>query len=73
MIRALLSDAELIILDETLSGIDQESKEKIEAYLNSQTDRSFIIISHEPLNHIQFSKTVRMQHGSIEQLQLQRV
>ena len=73
MMRALLSDAELMILDETLSGIDQESKEKIETYLNSITHRSFIIISHEPLSHLKFSKTLKMNNGSIEQLQLQRV
>ncbi len=73
MMRALLSDAALLILDETLSGIDKESKEKIENYLNTITDRSFIIISHEQLNHIKFTKTLKIQNGSIEQLQLQGV
>ncbi|MEJ7738505.1 MAG: ABC transporter transmembrane domain-containing protein [Chitinophagaceae bacterium] len=70
IMRALLSEAELMILDETLSGIDQESKERIETYLNSLTHRSFIIISHEPLSHLKFSKTLKMNNGSIEQLQL---
>jgi ATP-binding cassette, subfamily B, bacterial HlyB/CyaB len=73
MMRALLSSAELIILDETLSGIDKESKEKIEDYINNQTERAFIIISHEPLAQIQFSKTLMMHNGSIEQLQFQGV
>jgi subfamily B ATP-binding cassette protein HlyB/CyaB len=73
LMRALLSEAELMILDETLSGIDKESKEKIELYLNSLTNRSFIIISHEPLTHLEFSKTLRMNNGSIEQLQLHGV
>lgn len=73
MMRALLSSAQLIILDETLSGIDKESKEKIELYLNTINDRSFIVISHEPLQYLQFSKTLIMQNGSIEQLQLQGV
>jgi subfamily B ATP-binding cassette protein HlyB/CyaB len=73
LMRALLSDAELMVLDETLSGIDQESKEKIENYLNNERHRSFIIISHEPLNHLKFSKTYRMQNGSLEQLQLHGV
>lgn len=73
MMRALLSEAELIIFDETLSGIDKPSKEKIENYLNNQTERSFIIISHEDLEHLKFSKTLTIQNGSIEQLQLQRV
>ena len=73
MMRALLSEAELIILDETLSGIDKESKEKIENYLNNQTERSFIIISHEDLEHITFTKTITIKNGGIEQLQLQGV
>ena len=71
MMRAFLSQAELLILDETLSGIDTESKEKIEDYINRQTARTFIIISHEPLYHLKFSKTLTLQNGSIEQLQLQ--
>jgi subfamily B ATP-binding cassette protein HlyB/CyaB len=71
--RALLSDAILIIFDETLSGIDKESKEKIEKYLNKQKERSFIIISHEDLDHLKFSKTLTIQNGNIEQLQLQGV
>ena len=73
MMRALLSSAQLIILDETLSGIDKESKEKIELYLNTINDRSFIVISHEPLQYLQFSKTLMMHNGSIEQLRLQGV
>ena len=73
MMRALMSEAEVLILDETLSGIDKESKEKIENYLNSQTDRSFIIISHEELDHLKFTKTLTIQNGSIQQLQLQRI
>jgi subfamily B ATP-binding cassette protein HlyB/CyaB len=73
MMRALLSEAALIIFDETLSGVDKESKERIEKYLNQQSDRSFIIISHEPLNYLKFTKTLMMQNGSIEQLQLQGV
>lgn len=67
LMRALLSDAELLIFDETLSGIDTESKEKIEEYINSQTGRSFIVISHEPLMNLNFNKTFIIQHGKIEQ------
>jgi subfamily B ATP-binding cassette protein HlyB/CyaB len=73
LMRALFSEAEIIIMDETLSGIDIESREKVEYYINSQTERSFIIISHEPLNHIEFSKTLMMKDGRIEQLQYQGI
>lgn len=69
MMRAFLSEADLVILDETLSGIDKESREKIENYINRQTGRSFIIISHEPLYYLKFSKTLIMQNGTINQLQ----
>ena len=73
MMRAFLSEAEIIILDETLSGIDKESKEKIENYINSLTERAFIVISHEPLTHLKFSKTLIMQNGTIKQLQHQGI
>lgn len=73
MMRAFLSEAEIIILDETLSGIDKESKERIENFINTQTERAFIVISHEPLYHLKFSKTLMMQNGTIDQLQHQRV
>lgn len=68
LMRAFLSPAELIVLDETLSGIDKESKEKIECYINDTTDRSFIIISHEPVEGIAFTKRLKMQHGSLEEM-----
>lgn len=71
LMRAFLSKAELIILDETLSGIDRESREKIENYINKEENRSFIIISHEPLEHVEFTKKLIVKNGSIEQLQLQ--
>lgn len=73
MMRAFLSPAEIIILDETLSGIDKQSKEKIENFINTQTDRSFIVISHEPLEHLKFTKTLIMQNGTINELQHQGV
>jgi subfamily B ATP-binding cassette protein HlyB/CyaB len=72
MMRALFSSADVLILDETFSGIDKESMEKIENYINNQTDRAFIIVSHEPLNCLNFSKTLKMQDGRIEQLCYQR-
>ena len=73
LMRALLSNAELIIFDEILSGIDKESKERIEHYLNEDFQRSFIFISHEPLGILRFTKTLLMQHGSVKQLQLQGI
>ena len=71
LLRALLSEAELIIIDEVLSGIDIESKEKIERYINKQTQRSFIIISHEPIDGIEFDKTIRLANGNVFENKLQ--
>lgn len=73
LMRALLSDAEIIILDETLSGIDVKSRERIEDFINKEADRSFIIISHEPLSNINFSKTLILKDGNVEQLQYEWV
>ena len=65
LLRAFLSDAELIIIDEVLSGIDKESKEKIEAFINREKQRAFIIISHEPVENIHFDKTIRLMNGNV--------
>ncbi|WP_170970969.1 ABC transporter transmembrane domain-containing protein [Ilyomonas limi] len=65
LLRALLSDAELIIIDEVLSGIDKESKEKIEAFINQDSTRAFIIISHEPVDNIRFDKAIMLTNGSV--------
>jgi subfamily B ATP-binding cassette protein HlyB/CyaB len=65
LLRAFLSEADFIILDEVLSGIDMESKEKIEAYINSQTAKSFIIISHEPVDGIVFDKVIKLNNGQV--------
>jgi len=65
LLRAFLSDAELIIIDEVLSGIDKESKEKIEAFINQQNGKAFIVISHEPVENVRFDKTIRLLNGSV--------
>ena len=63
LLRALLHDAELIILDEVLSGIDLQSREEIEACLNKENDKTFIIISHEPISLLKFNKTYIIDEG----------
>ncbi|MEN9918821.1 MAG: hypothetical protein RL662_1257 [Bacteroidota bacterium] len=63
LLRALLHDAELIILDEVLAGIDTQSREEIEVCLNNTKDKTFIVISHEPMLMLQFDKTYRIVDG----------
>ncbi|MBI3481907.1 MAG: ATP-binding cassette domain-containing protein [Bacteroidetes bacterium] len=65
IMRALLSKAEIVILDEVLSGIDMISREKIEGLIDAVTDRAFIIISHEPVRKLRFDKYYLMTNGVI--------
>ncbi|MBU3681494.1 MAG: ATP-binding cassette domain-containing protein, partial [Flavobacterium sp.] len=65
LMRALFADAELIILDEVLSGMDNESRDKVEAHINADQTKTFIIISHEPIHHIQFNSTYTISNGEL--------
>lgn len=68
MLRALVSDADLIILDEVLSGMDKASREVIETFLDTLSQRTLIVISHEPVEHMTFDKNYRIEKGSIYEL-----
>ncbi|MDG4517379.1 ATP-binding cassette domain-containing protein [Streptococcus suis] len=46
LIRALLQDKDILLLDESLSALDQETYTVIEAYLTSLADKTLIHISH---------------------------
>jgi subfamily B ATP-binding cassette protein HlyB/CyaB len=65
LLRALFADAELIILDEVLSGMDNESRDRVEAHINADQTKTFIIISHEPIHHIQFNSTYKISNGEL--------
>jgi subfamily B ATP-binding cassette protein HlyB/CyaB len=65
LLRALFADAELIILDEVLSGMDNESRDKVEALINTDQSKTYIIISHEPIHHIQFNSTYKISNGEL--------
>lgn len=65
LLRALFADAELIILDEVLSGMDNESRDKVEALINTDQSKTYIIISHEPIHHIQFNSTYKISDGEL--------
>ena len=62
LLRMLLSQAEIIILDEVLSGLDHESRIQIEKYIQNDS-RKYIIISHEPVTYINFSKKYTLSDG----------
>jgi subfamily B ATP-binding cassette protein HlyB/CyaB len=61
--RALLSKAELVILDEVLSGIDLLSREKIETLIDDHSGKTFIVISHEPVKKLKFNRNFVMTNG----------
>jgi len=65
LLRALFSEAEVIILDEVLSGMDNETRNKVETLINSKKEVTIIIISHEPINNIEFSKKYKISNGEL--------
>jgi subfamily B ATP-binding cassette protein HlyB/CyaB len=65
IMRALLSEAEVVILDEVLSGIDVASREKIEVLIAQTTDKAFIVISHEPVRNLEFDKGFLLTNGEL--------
>lgn len=65
LLRALLSDAEVIILDEVLSGMDNESRSYVETLINNIRDKTFILISHEPIININFNKIYKLVNGEL--------
>ncbi|RYJ51492.1 ATP-binding cassette domain-containing protein [Flavobacterium petrolei] len=69
LLRALFSQAELIILDEVLSGMDIESRNKIETMIDEDHTKTYIIISHEPITNINFSKKYKIANGELFILQ----
>ncbi|RZJ34465.1 MAG: ATP-binding cassette domain-containing protein [Flavobacterium sp.] len=68
LLRALFSDAEIVILDEVLSGMDIESRNKVESMINNEQEKTYIIISHEPINNISFSKKYLITDGELNLL-----
>lgn len=65
LLRALFSDAEIVILDEVLSGMDIQSRDKVESMINDEKEKTYIIISHEPINNINFSKKYLITDGEL--------
>lgn len=69
LLRALFAVTEIIILDEVLSGMDVESRNKVESLIDNDGERTFIIISHEPIKNINFSKKYKITNGELYILQ----
>ena len=65
---ALFAESELIILDEVLSGMDLESRNKVESLIDADHNKTYIIISHEPINNINFTKKYKISDGELSLL-----
>ena len=65
LLRALVSDAEILILDEVLSGIDASSRIIIEQTL-TDIKKTILIISHEPTLGVAFNKTYMLDKGELK-------
>ncbi len=65
LLRAVFANSEIIILDEVLSGIDTETRDKIESLIDSIKSKTVIIISHEPIHNIIFSKKYKITNGQL--------
>jgi subfamily B ATP-binding cassette protein HlyB/CyaB len=69
LLRALFADTEIVILDEVLSGMDIESRNKVETLVDNDEDKTYIVISHEPIKNINFSKKYKITNGELYILQ----
>ena len=65
LLRALMTDCAVIILDEIFNGLDARSKSMAEDLLNEIDDRAFIVISHMSVNGIRFTKKFQLHHGQL--------
>ena len=65
LLRTIFSKAEIVILDEVLSGMDKETREKVEILIENDNSKTYIIISHESILNINFSKKYKIQDGEL--------
>ena len=65
LLRALMSDAQVIMLDEIFNGMDKMSKLKAEYLINLIKDKTFIIISHIPIEEVNLNKKYIIKNGKI--------
>lgn len=68
LLRALLSGAEVILLDEIFNGMDVKSKERAEFLIDFIKDKTFIIVSHLPAERIRFDSQFELRKGMIRQI-----
>ena len=65
LLRALMLESEVIILDEIFNGIDSETQRRAQIVIDMIEDRTFVIISHIPLPNINFNKEYGLEDGQL--------
>jgi len=65
LLRALMMNADLIILDEIFNGMDQVSKDRAETLVALLEDKAFVIVSHMQVNKITFDQKFIIYDGRL--------
>ena len=65
LLRALMSGADVIILDEIFNGMDKESVSRAQFLLELLEDTAFVLISHLPVDGMHFHKNYRLENGTL--------
>ncbi len=68
VLRALLSDAEVLIFDEVLRSIDDTARTRIQEVINEMEDRTFIFITHSDLDTLVVDRHYQMQYGELTEV-----
>ena len=63
LLRALMSGADVIILDEIFNGMDKTSVARAQFLLELLDDTAFVLISHLPVDGMYFHKKFKLDHG----------
>lgn len=65
--RSLYLDAQILILDESTSSLDQDTEAKIiEEFMKLKNSKTLVVISHKMLNYTYFDKIILIKNKKIE-------
>ncbi len=66
VLRALMSDADVLIFDEIFRGIDRGSVQKIVNYLNNISKQKIVIYTtHETIENLKFNRNLHISDGEL--------
>ena len=65
LLRALMLETDVVILDEIFNGIDAETQRRAQIVLDMIEEKTFVIVSHIPLPNINFNKSYGIEDGQL--------